>query len=98
MFTPLENMLRKQKNRNTKILIEGETVTAFYDAKNSLGDFTKLFYISDDANSTLTLTTDASGDSIGTVLHQKQDGLEKPISFFAIKLSNAQQKYGTSRE
>ena len=54
--------------------------------KKTLADFTKLSYISNENTSTLSLTTDASGDSIGAVLQQKQNGLEKPISFFSVKL------------
>ena len=41
------------------------------------------------------MTTDASGDSIRAILHQKRKGSEKPISFFSIKLNNAPQKYTT---
>ena len=67
--------------------------------KKQLADFTKLSYISNENTSTLSLPTDASGDSIGAVLQQKQNGLEKPISFFSVKLNTAQQKYSTfSRE
>ena len=59
----------------------------------------KVSYISNENTSTLSLTTDASGDSIGAVLQQKQNGLEKPISFFSVKLNTAQRKYSTfSRE
>lgn len=47
----------------------------------------------------LTLTTDASSDTIGALLHQVIDGSERPLSFFSIKLNNAQQKYSAfSRE
>ena len=99
ILTPLSNMLQQQKNKNTKIQIEGEALTAFHNAKKALADFTKLSYISNDNTSTLSLTTDASGDSIGAVLQQKQNGLEKPISFFSVKLNTAQRKYSTfSRE
>lgn len=98
-MTPLTNLLQKQKKKNAKILIDGEALATFQNAKKALADFTKLSYIGDDANSTLTLTTDASGDSIGAVLHQKLNGSEKPISFFSVKLNKAQQKYSTfSRE
>ena len=96
ILTPLTNMMQQQKNKNTKIQIEGE---AFHNAKKALADFTKLSYISNENTSTLSLTTDASGDSIGAVLQQKQNGLEKPISFFSVKLNTAQRKYSTfSRE
>ena len=99
ILTPLTNMLQQQKNKNAKIQIEGEALTSFHNAKKALADFTKLSYISNDNTSTLSLTTDASGDSIGAVLQQKQDGLEKPISFFSVKLNTAQRKHSTfSRE
>ena len=52
-------------------MIEGEALTAFHNAKKILADITKLSYISNDDTATLLLTTDASGDSIGAVLQQK---------------------------
>ena len=65
----------------------------------AVADFTKLSYISNDNTSTLSLTTDASGDSIGAVQQQTQNGLEKPIYFFSVKLNTTQRKYSTfSRE
>ena len=88
--TPLTNMLQQQQNKNAKIQIEGEALTAFYNAKKALADFTKLYYICNDDTATLSLTTDASGDSIGAVLQQTQNGLEKTISFFSVKLNTAQ--------
>ena len=72
---------QQQQNKNAKILIE-EALTAFHNAKKALADFTKLSYVIDDNTATLSLTTDASGDSIGAVLQQTQNGLENPISFF----------------
>ena len=99
ILTPLTYMLQQQKNKNTKIQIKGEALTPFHNAKKTLADFTKLSYISNDNTRTLSLTTDASGDSIGAVLQQKQNGLEKPISFFSVKLNTTQRKYSTfSRE
>ena len=98
-LTPLTNIQQQRKNKNAKILIEGEALTAYHNAKGALADFTKLSYISDDDSATLSLTTDASGDSIGAVLQQTQNALEKPISFFSVKRNTAQRKYSTfSRE
>ena len=98
ILTPLTNMLQQQKNKNAKIQIEGEALTAFHIAKKALADFTKLSYICNDNTTTLSLT-DASGDSIGAVLQQTKNGFEKPISFFSVKLNTAQRKYSTfSRE
>ena len=92
-------MLQQQKHKNAKILIEGEALTALHNAKKALADFTKLSYISDGDTATLSLTTDASGDSIGAILQQTQNSFEKPISFFSEKLNIAQRKYSTfSRE
>ena len=95
ILTPLTNMLQQQKNKNAKILIKGEALTAFHNAKKALADFIKLSYISDDDTTTLSLTTDASEDSIGAVLQQTQNGFEKPISFFSVKLNIARRKYST---
>ena len=98
ILNPLTNMLQ-QKNKNSKILWEGVPLTTFHNAKKALADFTKLSYISDDDTATLSLTTDASGDSIEAVLQPTQNGFEKPVSFFSVKLNIAQRKYSTfSRE
>ena len=98
-INPTHKHVATTKNKNAKIQIEGEALTAFHNAKKALADFTKLSYISYDNTSTLSLTTDASGDSIGVVLQQKQNGLEKTISFFSVKSNTAQRKYSTfSRE
>ena len=75
-------MLQQQKNKNAIIQREGEALTAFHNAKKALEDFTKLSYICNNDTATLSLTTDASGDSIGAVLQQTQNGLERSISFF----------------
>ena len=55
-------MLQQQKHKTAKILIE-EALTAFHNAKKASADFTKLSHISDDDTGTLSLTTNASGDS-----------------------------------
>ena len=61
-LTLLTNMQQQRKNKNAKILIEGEYLTTFHNAKKALADFTKLSYICDDDTATLSVTTDASGD------------------------------------
>ena len=61
-------MLQEQKNKNAKILIEGEALTAFQNTENAFVDFTKLSYICNDDTATLSLTTDASGNSNEAVL------------------------------
>ena len=76
-------MLQQQKHKNAKILIEREALNAFHNAKKALVNFTKLSYICDDDTATLSLTTDASGDSTGAVLQQTQNSFEKLISFFS---------------
>lgn len=69
-----------------------ETLATFHEAKKALADFIKLSYITNDADSTLTLTSDVSGDSIGAVLHQNR------ISFFSVKLNTTQRKYSTFKK
>ena len=51
ILTSLTNMLQ-QKHKNAKILIKGEALTAFQNAKKALADFTKPSFISDDDTAT----------------------------------------------
>lgn len=44
-------------------------------------------------NARLTLTTDASDDAVGAVLHQIADGQIQPLGFYSKKLSPSQKKY-----
>ena len=92
ILTPLTNMLQQQKNKDAKIQIEGEALTAFYNAKKALADFTKLSYISNENTSTLSLTTDASGDSIGAVLQQKKKWLGKTNILFLSEIKHRTEK------
>ena len=99
ILSPLTDMLKNQKKKNAKISMQDKELKAFNQAKNALAKYTKLNYILDDDNATLTLTTDASSNAIGAVIHQVINNTSKPISFFSVKLNTAQQKYSTfSRE
>lgn len=95
ILIPLTDLLQQQHQKNSKITLEGESLTAFHRAKDALANFTKLSYITDD-DSMIILTTDASGDSIRAVFHQGYGDAKKPISFFSGKLNSAQKKYGAS--
>lgn len=64
-------MLQKSKIRMQKVILVGETLTTLPDSKMGVTNFAKLSYICEDDNLTLTLTTGASSNPIGSVLHQK---------------------------
>lgn len=59
-----------KKIRMQKVILVGETLTIFPDSKMALVKIAKLSYICEDDNLTLTLTTSASSNLIGSVLHQ----------------------------
>ena len=99
ILAPLTDSLKNQKKKNAKITIQGEALEAFTKAKTALSQFTKLNYLKDDPTTKITLTTDASSNAIGSVIHQVVDSIPQPVSFFSVKLNAAQQKYSTfSRE
>lgn len=99
VLLPLTNLLSNHKRKNPKIVLSADELDSFRKAKQALQDCTKLVYITSSPDAKLTLTTDASSDTVGAVLHQIVDGVERPLSFFSIKLNTAQQKYSTfSRE
>ena len=64
---------------------------AFEKAKSALANATLLHHPRPDAPTSI--TTDASGTSIGGQIEQLQAGLWKPIAFFSRKLSPAETKY-----
>lgn len=45
VLTPVTNLLQKQKNKNEKITLEGDSLTAFHGTKKALTDLTKRSYI-----------------------------------------------------
>ena len=65
--------------------------TAFEKAKAALAAATLLHHPRPD--SAMSITTDASGTSIGGQIEQLQGGVWKPIAFFSRKLSPAEKKY-----
>ena len=65
--------------------------TAFEKAKAALASATLLHHPRPD--SLMSITTDASGTSIGGQIEQRQGGQWKPIAFFSRKLSPAETKY-----
>lgn len=87
----LTNQLRNQGKRNAKITLNGDALTAFNQAKNSLANFSKLTYLQEDDKTHLSLTTDVSSEAIGAVLHQHTGEVIKPLSFFSVKLTPSPQ-------
>ena len=53
---------------NAKLLLQGPALDAFHKAKKALENFTKLNYRSNEENTVLTLTTDASSNAFCAVL------------------------------
>lgn len=90
----MTNLLAKHKKKNSNIALSADELNAFEKTKQSLKNFSKLSYVTS-TDAKLTLTTDASSNTIGVVLHQVTDGIEKPLSSFSLKLNKAQQKYST---
>lgn len=99
ILLPLTNLLSKHKRKTPKIVLSVGEMDSFQKAKQALQDCTKLVYITSSPDAKLTLTTDASSDTVGAVLHRLFNGVERQLSFFSIKLNTTQHKYSTlSRE
>lgn len=95
ILLPLTNILSLRKNKKSQISLSEDELQSFQNAEEALQNCTKLTYIHSSEKSNLTLTTDASADTIGAVLHQVTDGIETPLSFFSLKLNATQRKYST---
>lgn len=96
---PLTNLLSKHKQKNPRITLSVDELDSFHQAKQALQNCVKLSYVKSSPDAKLTLTTDVSSNTVGAVLHQVVNGVEKPLSFFSVKLIMAQRKYSTfSRE
>ena len=78
-----KNLLKNKKLTKMKAL-QGDRLNPFNEVKQTLVNFTKFSYIHKD-NSRLTYTTDRYSNSIGSVLHQEWNRLQKPITFFLSK-------------
>lgn len=89
ILLPLTNILSRHKKKNSKITFSSEEMNSFNAAKDALQNCVKLSYITCSDDAKLTLTTDASSNTIGAVLHQVVHGTEKPLSFFSLKLNSA---------
>ncbi|BHF73760.1 hypothetical protein SprV_0401684300 [Sparganum proliferum] len=83
ILAPLTDLL---KSKAKPIELSPTAHSAFEEAKKALADATMLHHLSSDAHAQLILTTDASSNAVGEVLHQQ-------------KLQPAQTRYSTfSRE
>lgn len=56
ILIPLTDLLQRQKKKKSNISLWDDTLKTFNQAKETLTNFTKLTYISDDDNSIITLT------------------------------------------
>lgn len=91
-------ILRKLINGNKKkdktpIEWTDSTRIAFEKCKEDLINATLLAFPKKGAE--LSIWTDASDQSVGSVVHQLVDGVQQPLGFYSKKLTNAQQKYST---
>lgn len=82
---PLTNSLQNQRKKNSTLIVSSNELVAFNNAKETLINYTKLSYIEVDENAKLTLTTDASADTIGALLYQEDNGRKQTLSFFSFK-------------
>ncbi|XP_061191756.1 uncharacterized protein LOC133199998 [Saccostrea echinata] len=88
---PLHNLTRK----GVQYQWGEEQATAFEELKIALTSAPVLAYPL--AEGTMILDTDASNFSIGAVLSQEQDGVEKVISFSSRRLGPVQERYCVTR-
>lgn len=90
IMAPLNDLLRK-----TKKTIDWTPTAqdAFEKVNRKLSDRVMLHFLRE--NAPLYLLTDASGVSIGAVLHQEIDGQRQPLAFASRKLSSAEGRYPT---
>lgn len=88
---PLNSLLTGSVRASQPVDINGNSLKAFNDCKDSLCNAAMLAH--PDSTLKLGLVTDASDKSIGGVLQQCRDGQWEPLAFFSRKLSPSQIKY-----
>lgn len=87
----LHPLHKASSGRGQDIEWSNDCQTAFEFAKTALANATLLHHPR--PNAPTSITTDASGSSIGGQVEQLHDGLWKPIAFFSRKFSTAEAKY-----
>lgn len=82
----------KKKSRNFRFLWPDSCNDAFIQAKAALANATLLVHPKK-KGLTISLFTDASDKSVGSVLQQYHKGVWQPLGFFSKKLTQAESKY-----
>ena len=97
---PLNELLKghenkKQLNKKTTIVIDEAAKSAFHEIKERLVKPPILAFA--DFKEPFEVHTDASGEGLGAVLYQKQEGKLRVISYASRGLKSAEQNYSTHK-
>ena len=87
----LTDLLTKDKVRVKSLSWNNEAANAFETIKLQIADETMLSFPMGGAKNLLII--DSSGSSVGAVLSQVHEGLERPLPFFSKNFSNVQRTY-----
>lgn len=97
ILAPLNALVILGKASCRPVTLEGETLAAFNNAKNSLINKTILVHPRQSAE--ISIATDSSATTIAGVLQQLEDDVWKPLAFCSRKLTPTEQDYSIfSRE
>ena len=90
---PLYSLLKNNPKSHKQIILEGDLLNSFFNAKSALKNATLLSHYN--PNSELVLYTDASDSIISGALSQinKENNVIEPLSFYSKSLNTTQQKY-----
>ena len=94
-FATIAEPLTWLTSKQTRFEWSPEAQVVFEALKDALMEATSLAYPI--PNVSCILDTDASEVTVGAVLSQKLDGVERPIAFFSRVMSETQKKYCTTR-
>ena len=95
-FASIARPLHRLTSKNETFQWTSDSQKAFDTLKTSLTSAPILAYPEPEGK--FILDTDASGDSVGAVLSQEQDGFEKVISYYSKALSKAERSYCVTRK
>ena len=97
---PLSDYIKQAnevKNFHVELKLSPEAITSFNDLKNALCNAPILAFPDFESSEPFILDTDFSGQNIGAVLSQKQDGKERVIAYGARKLLPREASYASNK-
>ena len=95
-FASIARPLHKLTEKDAPFQWDKECQASFDQLKKALSEAPILAYPNQEKD--VILDTDASGEAVGAVLSQQQDGVEKVVGYFSKALSRSEREYCVTRK